>query len=111
MMLRMWRAAFWPSCEMYSPLTTKPRSTVPCRIQLLRTVTPVSIPAHALERSNVIAFSAPMARATALLIVGSTHCVRPPRNFVMLQLITTSSDAAFCCAFSRQSRAAEVARL
>ena len=25
MMLRMCRAAFWPSCEMYSPLTTNPR--------------------------------------------------------------------------------------
>ena len=96
---------------MYSPLTTNPRSTLPCRIQLLSTVTPVSIPAHALERSKVIARSAPMACATAELIVGSTHCVRPSRNFVMLQLITTSSPAASCCARLRQSTAAAVARL
>jgi hypothetical protein len=79
---------------MYSPLTTSARLTVPCRIQLLATVTPVSIPAHAFDTSKVIAFVAPMARATKLLIDGSSHCVRPPRNFVMLQLITTSTDAA-----------------
>ena len=96
---------------MYSPLTTNPRFTVPCRIQLLSTVTPVSIPAQALDKSKVMACAAPIAWATAPLIVGSTHWVRPPRNFVMLQLITTSSDAASCCALLRQSSAAEVAKL
>jgi hypothetical protein len=84
---------------------------LPWRIQLLATVTPVSIPAHAFDRSNVIACVAPMARATKLLIDGSTHCVSPPRNFVMLQLITTSIEAASRCALPRQSRAADVARL
>jgi hypothetical protein len=62
---------------MYSPLTTKARSIVPWRIQLLTTVTPESMPAQALERSKVIALSAPIAAATALLIVGSSHWVRP----------------------------------
>ena len=111
MMLRMWRAALWPSWEMYSPLTTSPRSTMPCRIQLFKMVTPVSIPAHALDTSKVIACVAPMPRATALLIVGSSHWVSPPRNFVMLQLMTTSSDAGSCCAVARQFSAAEVARV
>jgi hypothetical protein len=111
MMVRMCRAAFWPNCEMYSPLTTRPRRTVPCRIQLLSTVTPVSIPAQALDRSKVIARPAPIAWATALLIVGSTHWVRPPRNFVMLQLITTSRAVGSWSARPRQSRAAVMARL
>jgi hypothetical protein len=111
MMFRMWRAAFWPSWEMYSPLTTNPRATVPNRIHWFRMVTPVSIPAHAFATSKVIAPSAPIARATALLIVGSSHWVRPPRNLVMLQLITTSIDAVSRCALARQSSAAEVARL
>lgn len=96
---------------MYSPLTTRPRSTTPCRIQLFKIVTPVSIPAHALDTSNVIARCAPMPRATALLIDGSSHWVRPPRNLVMLQLITTSSDAGSWRAAASASRAAAVARL
>ena len=62
-------------------------------IQLFATVTPVSIPAQALERSNVIAWSAPIACATALLIVGSIRCVRPSRSLVTPQLITASSEA------------------
>ena len=73
MMVRMWRAAFRPNGEMYSPLTTSPRSTMPCRIQLFSTVTPVSIPAQAFEMSNVIAFVAPISRAIARLIVGSSR--------------------------------------
>ena len=36
------------------------------------------MPAHAFERSKVIAPGAPIAWATALLIVGSSHWVRPP---------------------------------
>ena len=96
---------------MYSPLTTSARSIVPCRIQLLATVTPVNIPAQAFERSNVIAFSAPIVRATAPLMVGSSHCVKPSRSLVMLQLITTSTDAASRPALSRHSTAAAVARL
>src|SRR6266545_6622024 len=96
---------------MYSPLTTKPRSTVPWRIQLLSTMTPDSIPAQALDRSNVIALVAPIASATAALMVGSSHCVRPSRYFVMLQLITTSSDDAGWSDRLRQSCAAAMARV
>src|SRR6266542_3952989 len=96
---------------MYSPLTTMPRSTVPWRIQLLSTMTPDSIPAQALDRSNVIALVAPIASATAALMVGSSHCVRPSRYFVMLQLITTSSDDAGWSDRLRQSCAAAMARV
>ena len=88
---------------MYSPLMTRPRSTLPWRIQLLRTMTPDNIPAHALDRSNVIALVAPMACATAPLIVGSSHLVSP-WNFVMLQLITTSSDSGATADRLRQSK-------
>jgi hypothetical protein len=58
---------------MYSPLTTSARLITPRRTQLLATSTPVSVPAQAFDRSNVIALVAPMARATAALVVGSSH--------------------------------------
>ena len=110
MMLRMCRAAFSPSREMYSPLTTSPRSTSPWRIQLFNTVTPVSMPAHALDEIERHSLLGADCAGDALLIVGSSHCVMPPRNFVMLQLITTSRIGRSQSALARQSRAAAVAR-
>jgi DNA-binding MarR family transcriptional regulator len=43
------------------------------------------------------------ALATAMLIAGSSHCVKPSRYFVMLQLITTSSSSALQSDRARQS--------
>ena len=88
---------------MYSPLTTMPRRIAPILIQLSRMKTPVNMPAQALETSKVIAFVAPISFATAMLIAGSSHCVKPSRYFVMLQLITTSSSSALQSVRARQS--------
>ena len=73
-------------------------------------MTPDSIPAQALDRSKVIASVAPMACATALLIVGSCHRISP-RNLMTLQLIITSIDSAGRDKRLRQSSAVAVARV
>ena len=95
---------------MYSPLTTNTRSMLPCRIQLFATVTPVSIPAQAFEMSNVIAWSAPMASPQRYSSWAPSAAAQAVRSFVMLQLITTSIDAASRCARSRAPIAAVLAK-
>ena len=63
---------------MYSPLTTIPRRTRPCRIMSLRMKTPVIIPAQAFEMSKLSAFGAPSAAFSDTLNGGSSCIRRPP---------------------------------
>ena len=58
---RIFFAAFQPRWEMYSPETTIPQLISPRVIRSCRRNTPVSMPAHALERSKFTAFMAPIA--------------------------------------------------
>ena len=59
--------------------------------------TPVSMPAHALDRSKFAACVAPIACLTYRLSGGSKDCHDPPLDRVMLVLISISMSAARCC--------------
>ena len=75
--LRMLFAAFVPSPVMRSPLTTMPRRIAPRRIMSSSRNTPVSMPAHAFERSNARACGAPIACLIEYESGGSKRWVVP----------------------------------
>ena len=74
-MLRIWRAALVPRPVIRSPLTTMPRRITPRRMKSFSRNTPVSMPAHALDRSKLVAAGAPIACLIARLSGGSKRCV------------------------------------
>ena len=62
---------------MNSPLTTMPRRMAPRRMKSFSTNTPVSIPAHAFDRSKLVAACAPIASLIERLNGGSSARTRP----------------------------------
>ena len=86
-------AAFQLRWEMYSPETTMPHLISPRVTRSCRRNTPVSMPAHAFERSKFTACVAPIACWIYRPSGGSKVCAAPPLDRVMLVLITISMFA------------------